>query len=542
MTINLDDYRRIQECKGNKSNKIFIVEHRITREVSILKVIPIKNLERQLREIETHCSVHGDHIIRLKEYQVTAHHILMLIEYAKHGDLFGFIPRLREMNIATVLRFYYQIVQAVHHLHSNGFVHRDIKPENILIGSKFVPKLADFGASSKIGIIKNTFCGTYEYMAPEIVLRKQQSEKVDIWALGILLFEMLTGYTPFKDLKPEEIKKRIDTNAIIFPANIDSVIVQFVLWVLKYEPIDRPSTGEMMQHQLFWKLSESQGQSMRSAVRDPNHAREADKLNILDRKVNDFLEKTSPRSQQLQYSTKQLPANNNHLYLSSEAFKTAVFTNKQFTTSQLFQSGLHSSIVQEQPLQVRLSPEKREVAQNLCSIDPYQNENTHPPVISRADLFSNTNRTEVKTMPKLPSQTRLVGSKPTISFTNLSQSNAEFKARLSKLVDKEALFQSQASIKNSGYQAQPVKQQMFSAKAIPSSPQPFHKTLRKLDFEDTVSIKMSPINMNNRYSGVHLNSPVLEAQQAKPTSWMESFDRFSNRAKQMFSKWGNRKE
>lgn len=540
MPINLDDYRRIQECKGNKSNKIFIVEHRITRETSILKVITIKNLERQLREIETHCSVHGDHIIRLKDYQVTAHHILMLIEYAKHGDLFCFIPRLREMSIATVLRFYLQILQAVHHLHSHGFVHRDIKPENILIGSKFVPKLADFGASSKIGVIKNTYCGTYEYMAPEIVLRKQQSEKVDVWALGILLFEMLSGHTPFKDMKPEEIRKRIDTNEIVFPGNADKTIIDFILWVLKYEASERPSVGEMMQHPMFWKLSESQTPSMRHVTKSSIHAMEIERLNSLDQKVNEFLEKSSLNNQFAQSHHIQQTANYNPLYLSLEPVKP-VSPNKQFPTAEHTQPAPYSGMVQDQQFQVRLSPEKREVAQNMCSIDPCQNENTHPPVVTRADLFSNISRTEIRTMPKLPAQSRVITHKPTISATNLAQSNAEFKAKLSDLADREALFKSHIGIRTLGYQSKPTKQQVGSSRVIPSSPLNFGKTLRKLDFEDTISIKMSPLNINTHLSGVQTKSPKMEVQAAKHQGWLDSFDRFSNRAKQMLAKWGDRK-
>lgn len=78
-------------------------------------------------------------------------------------------------------------------------MHRDLKPENILLDHKLRPKLCDFGWS--VPTIKkenrNTFCGTYEYMAPEIYETENYNEKVDIWSLGIMIYELLHGKSPF---------------------------------------------------------------------------------------------------------------------------------------------------------------------------------------------------------------------------------------------------------------------------------------------------------------------------------------------------------
>ena len=76
-------------------------------------------------------------------------------------------------------------------------IHRDIKPENILVDEKLQPKLADFGTVGETTELQQTFCGTYEYMAPEVYLRQKQSDKVDVWALGILFYEMTHFKTPF---------------------------------------------------------------------------------------------------------------------------------------------------------------------------------------------------------------------------------------------------------------------------------------------------------------------------------------------------------
>ena len=89
---------------------------------------------------------------------------------------------------------------AVKYLHDNNLIHRDIKPENILLDENLVPKLSDFGWSA---IIKNekrhTFCGTFEYMAPEMFENEEYTYSVDIWSLGILLYELYHGKSPYEE-------------------------------------------------------------------------------------------------------------------------------------------------------------------------------------------------------------------------------------------------------------------------------------------------------------------------------------------------------
>lgn len=97
----------------------------------------------------------------------------------------------------------------IYFLHKNGFIHRDLKPENLLINEHDLLKICDFGwtVESDISVDadgmqyeeqRNTFCGTLEYMAPEMINYRHHNQQVDVWALGILLYELVHGHAPFR--------------------------------------------------------------------------------------------------------------------------------------------------------------------------------------------------------------------------------------------------------------------------------------------------------------------------------------------------------
>ena len=111
------------------------------------------------------------YIIELLDFEVKNDKIYLLIEYAENGDLFSFIKHFSTMSFKNQMTMFYKIILSVKYLHDNSLVHRDIKPENIMITNTLRPKLADFGSTNAKREMSKTFCGTYEYMAPEIYRR-----------------------------------------------------------------------------------------------------------------------------------------------------------------------------------------------------------------------------------------------------------------------------------------------------------------------------------------------------------------------------------
>ena len=143
-------------------------------------------------------------IIRLYDTYKDADRLYMLLEVVHGGELFA-----RLQNSATVgrippseARFYSAcVLDALDYLHSRSIVYRDLKPENLLIDAEGYLKMVDFGFAKVVRDRTYTVCGTPEYLAPELVLGKAHGAGVDYWALGILLFEQVAGYSPFCDAK-----------------------------------------------------------------------------------------------------------------------------------------------------------------------------------------------------------------------------------------------------------------------------------------------------------------------------------------------------
>jgi serine/threonine protein kinase len=137
-------------------------------------------------------------------------------------NLFQVVRKSKAMDEVQALRLFYEVCKAVGYLHERKLVHRDIKPENILIGEKGEIKLCDFGFCAPYGMgeERQTLCGTKEYLCPEIILGQQQNEKVDIWCLGVLLFEMLHKRIPFNGQSIPQLMASIKEMKVCFASHI----------------------------------------------------------------------------------------------------------------------------------------------------------------------------------------------------------------------------------------------------------------------------------------------------------------------------------
>eukprot|EP01113_Clastostelium_recurvatum_P044420 TRINITY_DN74_c0_g1_i1.p1 TRINITY_DN74_c0_g1~~TRINITY_DN74_c0_g1_i1.p1 ORF type:complete len:402 (-),score=117.19 TRINITY_DN74_c0_g1_i1:66-1271(-) len=161
-------------------------------------------------------------IVQLHYAFQTREKLYMVLDYVNGGELFFHLKKEGRFPEARVRLYAAEIVSAIAHLHALGIVYRDLKPENILLDSEGHITITDFGLSKKLenGEGTHTFCGTPEYLAPEVLKGQGHGTAVDWWSLGTLLFEMLTGLPPFYSQNINIMYQKILTGELRFPSYI----------------------------------------------------------------------------------------------------------------------------------------------------------------------------------------------------------------------------------------------------------------------------------------------------------------------------------
>lgn len=161
-------------------------------------------------------------------------HVVFVLEYYPGGELFSLIKRCRKMSEA-VSRFYIvEILLGLEELHANGIAYRDIKPENILLDREGHVCIADFGMV-KFGMARGkafSFCGSPEYMPPEIISKRGHTLTADFYSLGALLYELVTGLPPFYSRDPQQIYQATVNSEPTYPAFLSSTIVSLLQGLL----------------------------------------------------------------------------------------------------------------------------------------------------------------------------------------------------------------------------------------------------------------------------------------------------------------------
>jgi len=167
-------------------------------------------------------------------------------------------------------RYMYETCDALHYLHTlpEKVIHRDIKPENILFDGDNHIKLADFGWSNVMenAVFRATFCGTPDYLAPEMIRGEGHNESLDMWEMGVLLYEMTVGKSPFGDSTQEATCRNIMHGALKYPSDIDPDARDLISKLCKLKPEQRPTAEQAMAHQFCAKFRNSDGASEDESV------------------------------------------------------------------------------------------------------------------------------------------------------------------------------------------------------------------------------------------------------------------------------------
>ncbi|XP_006350993.1 serine/threonine-protein kinase ATG1t isoform X5 [Solanum tuberosum] len=259
-------------CKlgGGSSSTVWKAEHRTTGKVVALKQIDLLKLTRQLKncldcELNFLSSVEHPNIIRLFDVFQAENSIFLVLEFCAGGDLAAYIRDHGRVQECVARKFMKQIGAGLEVLSMHHILHRDLKPENILLSTMEtdpILKIADFGLSRMLNPndLAETVCGSPFYMAPEILEFKKYDDKVDMWSLGAIFFELLNGYPPFRGRTSVQILRNIKASLRlpffepILP-QLHPGCVDLCSRLLSIDPEKRISFKEFCRHD-FLKIDE----------------------------------------------------------------------------------------------------------------------------------------------------------------------------------------------------------------------------------------------------------------------------------------------
>jgi serine/threonine protein kinase len=257
--LTMDDFDVISVLGRGFYGKVMLCKNKATAELFAIKTIRKERLikankvEAVFTERNVMMKMVHPFIVSLKFAFQTDSKVYLGLEYISGGDLFHCLQKFTIIPIRDVRIYVAEIALALDFLHRNNIIYRDIKPENILIDRQGHIKLTDFGLSKDMTNLQetSTFCGTFEYMAPEIVSKQPYGPAVDWWALGILTYELLIGQSPFATDNRCILFMSIKTQLPKFPPRTDRAAIDFITGLLSKEPEQRFGFEQIKTHAFF---------------------------------------------------------------------------------------------------------------------------------------------------------------------------------------------------------------------------------------------------------------------------------------------------
>ncbi|MES1912265.1 MAG: hypothetical protein MHM6MM_004569 [Cercozoa sp. M6MM] len=263
--MSVDDFDLLAVVGKGSFGKVMQVRHKRTGQIYAMKVLKKKELIKRKQVLHTRTErnvlvdVTHPFVVSLRAAFQTRGKLYMLLDYFNGGELFFHLRNDGQFSEERCRFYAAQIILALKCLHENGVVYRDLKPENILLDSEGFIKITDFGLSKDAmadGKLTHTFCGTPEYLAPEVLRNEGHARAVDWWSLGTLLFEMMTGLPPFYDTNIDAMYEKILNDPLVFPPEMSMDARDLFVRLLERDPAHRLGSGEddaeeLMRHPFF---------------------------------------------------------------------------------------------------------------------------------------------------------------------------------------------------------------------------------------------------------------------------------------------------
>ncbi|KAL4217083.1 hypothetical protein ACF0H5_023539 [Mactra antiquata] len=244
--IPFEDITDLQWLGSGAQGAVFLGKLK-GEEVAVKKVRDVKETDiKNLRKLN------HPNIIPFKGVCTQAPCYCIIMEYCPYGQLYEILRDGKELPVSLVLDWSKQIASGMNYLHNHKIIHRDLKSPNVLIGKNDVVKISDFGTSRTWNekSTKMSFAGTVAWMAPEVIRNELCSEKVDIWSFGIVLWELLTGEVPYKDVDSSAIIWGVGRNSLHLPipATIPEGFKLLMRQCWSAKSRNRPSFRQILMH------------------------------------------------------------------------------------------------------------------------------------------------------------------------------------------------------------------------------------------------------------------------------------------------------
>jgi serum/glucocorticoid-regulated kinase 2 len=263
---DIEDWKRIKVLGTGGFAKVYLVLKRDTEKLYAMKELSkvdyIKNdsIDSLVNEQKIMAETNHPYLMTLDYCFHDPKKLYFVMEYMPGGELYGHLKLHKRFKEEEAKLLFAQIVLGIKFLHKKNIIYRDLKPENIFLDEQGFIKIGDFGISKQLrdsDAHTQTFVGTPEYFAPEIVLKKPYGKQVDCWALGIFLYEMLIGHSPFRARSYQGVIENIVKQKVLFPSKLDlsRKVIDLVIKLLKKDPKDRLGAkngiSDIMNHVWF---------------------------------------------------------------------------------------------------------------------------------------------------------------------------------------------------------------------------------------------------------------------------------------------------
>ena len=262
--ISFKSFTILEEIGSGSFGKVYKVVKNDTKQVFALKqlnkefLVKQKQLKYAIGECKILAYLNHPFIIKMNFAFQTPKNLYMVLDYCPNGDLMTHLGEKTRFPEAVCRFFIAEVILAIEYLHSLDIVYRDLKPENILLDRAGHIRLADFGLAKENVNPTNpamSFCGSPAYLAPELLSKSGSEKSADVYGIGAILFELLSGMPPFYSDNIKELFRNIKRGMLQFPKIIRTDAQDLMRQLMHKDPKKRPKLNQVKSHVFFKEIN-----------------------------------------------------------------------------------------------------------------------------------------------------------------------------------------------------------------------------------------------------------------------------------------------